>query len=112
MKRALAVAVLGLGLSLGMGATSALATVKISELVSSGYTCERVATNFRECKKAGGSTYWCTDNGDCEVALRQVQPTTPHFSSEGRPTVNAQPDIQPTTADVSYDGPLIFSAQP
>jgi len=112
MKRALAITALGLTLSLGLGATSAFATVKISELVKGGYTCERVATNFRECKKAGGSTYWCTDDGDCEVALRQIQPTSPHFSSEGRPTVNAQPDDQPPMPDFSFDGQPTFYAQP
>jgi hypothetical protein len=42
-----------------------MGTVTQDTLKADGYTCEYVATNFWECTKPGGTTYWC-DASSCQ----------------------------------------------
>jgi hypothetical protein len=60
-----------LSLSMAMAApvlaldNSPMGTITKDTLKADGYTCEYVATNFWECTKPGGTTYWC-DAGSCQ----------------------------------------------
>jgi hypothetical protein len=60
-----------LTLSMAVGApafamnNSPMGTTTKDTLKADGYTCEYVATNFWECTKPGGTTYWC-DATSCQ----------------------------------------------
>ena len=45
--------------------SSPMGTTTKDTLKADGYTCEYVATNFWECTKPGGTTYWC-DATSCQ----------------------------------------------
>ena len=60
-----------LTLSMAVGApafamdNNPMGTTTKDTLKADGYTCEYVATNFWECTKPGGTTYWC-DSTSCQ----------------------------------------------
>src|SRR5215207_6994125 len=60
-----------LTLSMAVGApalamnNSPMGTTTKDTLTADGYKCEYVATNFWECTKPGGTTYWC-DATSCQ----------------------------------------------
>lgn len=59
-----------LALTVAAFSSQALAGKPKKDLTDSGYTCVRVAVNFIECTKSGGTTYWCDDAGNCEAKPR------------------------------------------
>jgi hypothetical protein len=67
----------------------------MDDLKKGGYSCERVSVNFIECTKPGSSTYWCTDNGECQQARKHVTlpGQLPGAADPGRSTlgIEAQP---------------------
>jgi len=71
IKLASTLSALALTLSMALSApalamnNSPMGTTTKETLKADGYTCEYIATNFWECTKPGGTTYWC-DSTSCQ----------------------------------------------